>query len=86
MRCTRTGCRKRFKGLPFSDAVCPRCGSNAKRDPWANRKPWRKALCVCGAYLWDAPHRRGGGDCIHNPKFGGVPIVELPGIDGDFPF
>ena len=44
---------------------CSQCGrvSTLRVDKWANRRPWRKNLCVCAAYSF--VHRKGSGKCLH---------------------
>lgn len=51
---------------------CKSCGGRLRLDQDANARPWRRqALCHCGG-VWfairGAPHRMGGGQCIHNEK------------------
>lgn len=75
MRCTATGCRKRFKG--HSDDPCPACGHWATIDQYAYSRKKADKLCRCDAYHWsmsNGPHRLGSGKC----KYANRPDDETP--------
>lgn len=74
-RCTRTSCRKRFKGAP-GVSKCPACGRVGQLDRWYQSKPW--TVCHCDAYPY--PHHQGYGECCGG-RLQGLPLaagIELP--------